>query len=336
VSHHEHAEVERNYVGNENVLEKLRESDFESKAHHDCNELRAEVRHDYNEAHMADAAGHTHLSVEHTHSEEKDAEPVHIDAPEAEAESKSESESADCEQQTIEAKTDQSETHEEQQQQQRQREEEELEDFSKLRVADLRERLVDLDLPTDGRKADLIRRLEEHYAGSGAEAHENGQAEIKEETKADMQPEETPEQPMRVKRERKQVARLEAGPATSKWSEYATKAKTDGAEVEAQEDAVEDLSSLTVAVLKNRLAELGMPTDGKKAVLVERLQDALINGVPEVDDTEEETDDEQVELLTKETIKTWTVAELKAELAARELSTTGVKATLIKRLANEL
>jgi len=106
--------------------------------------------------------------------------------------------------------------------------------------------------------------------------------------------------------------------------------------VEAQEDAVEDLSSLTVAVLKNRLAELGMPTDGKKAVLVERLQDALINGVPEVDDTEEETDDEQVELLTKETIKTWTVAELKAELAARELSTTGVKATLIKRLANEL
>eukprot|EP01043_Picozoa_sp_COSAG02_P010735 COSAG02_NODE_384_length_23406_cov_9.459733_9_plen_568_part_00 len=69
---HERAEVERNYVGNENVLEKLRKSDFESKVHHDCNELRSEVRHNYNEAHMADAAGHTHLSGKHKHSETTD------------------------------------------------------------------------------------------------------------------------------------------------------------------------------------------------------------------------------------------------------------------------
>ena len=47
-------------------------------------------------------------------------------------------------------------------------------------------------------------------------------------------------------------------------------------------------------------------------------------------------DEEQAEFLTKETIKTWTVAELKAELAVRELPTTGVKATLLKRLTKDL
>jgi hypothetical protein len=224
---------------------------------------------------------------------------------------------------------------EEQKEEEEEEEQLELENFNKLRVADLRERLVDLELPTEGRKADLIRRLEEHYAGTGAKTPEKCQTD-EAETKSDTEAESTPEQPMRAKRERKQVTRLEAGPATSKWSEYAAKTETDDTQKGAQEDAVEDLSSLTVAALKKRLVDLGMPTDGKKAVLVERLQDALVNGVPEFDDAEGETDDEQVEMLTKETIKAWTVAELKAELAARELSTTGVKATLLKRLANEL
>ena len=77
-----------------------------------------------------------------------------------------------------------------------------------------------------------------------------------------------------------------------------------------------------------------MPTDGKKAILIERLQDVLTNGVPEMDEEEEE--EEEVEYLTKEAVKSWTVAELKAELGARELPTTGVKATLIKRLQKEL
>ena len=43
-----------------------------------------------------------------------------------------------------------------------------------------------------------------------------------------------------------------------------------------------------------------------------------------------------VEMITKETIKSWTVADLKAELEAYNLPTNGVKATLIKRLAKEL
>jgi hypothetical protein len=55
---HEHAKIERNYVGNDVMLERLRETDFESKAQHDGNELRAEVRVDYNETHLADAAAH--------------------------------------------------------------------------------------------------------------------------------------------------------------------------------------------------------------------------------------------------------------------------------------
>ena len=311
----------------------------------------AEVRHDYNESHMADAGSHTHLSVEHTHSEVKDAEPVDVVVDVTETEAEVDADTVECEQELAEAKTEhcktevveqeqQEEEQEQQQEQQEQKEEQqqgeeqELEDFSTLRVVDLRERLAELELPTDGKKADLIHRLEEHY-GKGAEVAETCEADG-EQTKADTPPEETSEQPTRVKRERKQVTRLEAGPATANWSEYATEAQTDEAAVEENEDAVEDLGSLTVAVLKKRLVELGMPTDGKKAVLVERLQDALTNGVPNVDEVEEAADEEQVEYLTKETIKTWTVAELKAELAARDLPTTGVKATLLKRLAQEL
>jgi len=58
--------TKRNYVADESAIEELRDSDFEPNAQHDCNELRAEARHDYNESHMADAASHTHLSVPHT------------------------------------------------------------------------------------------------------------------------------------------------------------------------------------------------------------------------------------------------------------------------------
>merc|ERR1711871_417187 len=61
------------------MLQKLRESDFESKAQHDCNELRAEVRQDYNESHMADKAAHTHLSVDHFQSSTKHAEQDDVD-----------------------------------------------------------------------------------------------------------------------------------------------------------------------------------------------------------------------------------------------------------------
>jgi hypothetical protein len=55
---HSHAKLERNYVGNEAMLGTLRESDFESTKQHDSNELRAEARVDYSEAHMANAAMH--------------------------------------------------------------------------------------------------------------------------------------------------------------------------------------------------------------------------------------------------------------------------------------
>ena len=44
------------------MLSELRPEDFESKAHHDANELRAEVRVDYKESHMADKASATHLA----------------------------------------------------------------------------------------------------------------------------------------------------------------------------------------------------------------------------------------------------------------------------------
>jgi hypothetical protein len=68
----EQGDIERNFVGDEAMLDKLRESDFAGE------ELRAEVHHDYNEGHMADAAAHTNLS--HPHSEHK-----HVEEAEEEA-----------------------------------------------------------------------------------------------------------------------------------------------------------------------------------------------------------------------------------------------------------
>ena len=47
--------------GDEKVLTELRPADFESKAHHDANELRPECRKDYKESHMADKASGSHL-----------------------------------------------------------------------------------------------------------------------------------------------------------------------------------------------------------------------------------------------------------------------------------
>jgi len=71
-----HAAMERNYVADESAIAKLRDSDFESKAQHDCNELRAGARHDCNESRMADAASHTHLSVPHTAAGRPAGEPA--------------------------------------------------------------------------------------------------------------------------------------------------------------------------------------------------------------------------------------------------------------------
>ena len=147
--------------------------------------------------------------------------------------------------------------------------------------------------------------------------------------------EEEPEQGGRQKRARSSPKHFEAGPASAQWSSDATQEEAD-AEAEAEEEEQEDLSKLRVAELKDRLAELGFATDGKKAVLVERLAAALAGEIQPEEEEEEEEQEEEVEMITKETIKSWTVAELKAELEAYNLPTNGVKATLIKRLAKEL
>ena len=64
------------------------------------------------------------------------------------------------------------------------------------------------------------------------------------------------------------------------WDEASEEdgSEEDGSEEESEEEAeeeaeeAEDFSKLTVAVLKSRLQSLGLPTDGKKAALVERMQ----------------------------------------------------------------
>jgi hypothetical protein len=89
------AEITRNYVGDESVLGQLRHSDFESKTQHDGNELRAETRHDYNEAHMAATAAAAAAAAAHpTPTEDTMLQPVAAaeDGDEEEAEEEEEEE----------------------------------------------------------------------------------------------------------------------------------------------------------------------------------------------------------------------------------------------------
>ena len=100
-------------------------------------------------------------------------------------------------------------------------EEEEANDYSKLKVGELKALCTEREISASGTKAALIKRLEEWDEAS----EEDGSEE-------------------------------------------------DGSEEESEEEAeeAEDFSKLTVAVLKSRLQSLGLPTDGKKAALVERMQ----------------------------------------------------------------
>ena len=63
-------------------------------------------------------------------------------------------------------------------------------------------------------------------------------------------------------------------PAPSDWEiEYED-------DVKEAKKAIDEVSALKVPELKQRLKDLGMPTDGKKAVLVDRLKDARTALVP--------------------------------------------------------
>ena len=57
--------------------------------------------------------------------------------------------------------------------------------------------------------------------------------------------------------------------------EQETEKEQDQQQEEEEQEVVEDISQLTVAVLKSRVKSLGLPTSGKKAALVERLQKQL-------------------------------------------------------------
>ena len=96
-----------------------------------------------------------------------------------------------------------------------QADDEEAPDYSQLKVPELKKLLSERGLQEKGRKADLIKRLEEADAAAPEEEEEDEEEEEMEE---------------------------------------------------------EDFSLLRVAELKQRLSALGLPTDGKKAVLVERMQ----------------------------------------------------------------
>eukprot|EP01047_Picozoa_sp_COSAG01_P060980 COSAG01_NODE_7548_length_3156_cov_6.820412_1_plen_152_part_00 len=118
--------------------------------------------------------------------------------------------------------------------------------------------LADLDLPTDGRKAVLLARLQEALAG-GASTADDGNGSGAESEPADA-PEPAVEEPAggRSRRRRAPPARLEAGPATADWAEHKRLTK-------------EDVKQMKVAELRAELKERGQSVDGVKATLQRRL-----------------------------------------------------------------
>jgi hypothetical protein len=97
------------------------------------------------------------------------------------------------------------------------------------------------------------------------------------------------------------------------------------------EDAV-DLDELDRAELKKFIKDEDLEVKVTKKMSDEDIRNAIIEAMPEDDDDEEGDDDEDEEEDEKQDYSEWSVADLKAELKSRGLSTKGKKEALAERL----
>jgi len=111
------------------------------------------------------------------------------------------------------------------------------EELSKMTVVQLKDKLRELNLTVGGRKNELIERLNDHYLNHSPVYSDS----------PNTQKEDDSQDSLGVTEDEPQPTMTEA----------------------------EALQSLTVPVLKQRLKDLGLPVGGRKAELIQRLQDAM-------------------------------------------------------------
>lgn len=170
-------------------------------------------------------------------------------------------------------------------------------EFSKLTVAELRERLTSLGLDSTGRKSQLVTRLEEAFSDKdvaipGANRPETDAVTFSSESQADL------------------------NRTTS-------------------EQADEKYMSMTVKDLRAVLTQRDLCSTGLKKVLIQRLLEDDENSAADTSSDVKEGESVSPEVEERD-VETMTVVQLRAALAAADLDTTGRKAELQQRLREAL
>ena len=147
--------------------------------------------------------------------------------------------------------------------------------LARMKVPDLRKELAERDLPTDGRKDVLVARLAKFLEGESVqEEPEANEPEAEEAADAGEPEANEPEA-----NESAAASRIVEEPAVEEAEAEAGGAKEETEEDSAVEEQLpEDPSKMTVANLRSELTRIGLPTDGRKDVLVARLTQHLENG----------------------------------------------------------
>lgn len=164
------------------------------------------------------------------------------------------------------------------------------EDLSKLTVPQIKDKLRELNLTVGGRKNELIDRLNDHYESREVSAIQEAVDEVD------------------------SYGLGEDSDTEKDGSEERLQLQTSSSN--GIEGGEEDLNKLTVSALKERLRDSGLPVGGRKAELIERLQEAakqddegdgasedevgdtnqeimnILDGILDVADEEEDEDDD--------------------------------------------
>ncbi|MBR60457.1 MAG: hypothetical protein CMA84_04485 [Euryarchaeota archaeon] len=160
-------------------------------------------------------------------------------------------------------------------------------DFSSMKVAELRDLLKEKNLSTQGRKADLIARLEESNKSNQSETNSDIEDENTDENSSEQNKEKSP----KIKEEKQELL------------------------------PHSDYSMLKVAELKELLTSKNLPTSGRKADLISRLRESEQSSAKnETIKDNEKTIIEENEIVKKKEITTETPSPLQQFLMSKKAS----------------
>ena len=182
------------------------------------------------------------------------------------------------------------------------REEEEEVDFESMKVNELRRELKARDLPTNGRKPDLVQRLRNHLARERApiaveedgeeqlptdaidaeQEESEGNKELKEATKQVRDEAKPEEYRDKMGDDGQEEPTVEVNERVEEATGAADKVESEDESSDTEEEEEEaDLERMTVAELKQELKKRGLVTTGRKLDLIKRLRDLHVHRAPD-------------------------------------------------------